>query len=111
MKTHFFGLLFHTVLRLLFPACVMLSCSDSDDEPNTIPPEVTSISPAEGPKATVVTITGTNFSPTISENEVTFNGKPVTVTAATATQLTISVPPAAGSGTIVVTSRGKTATN
>jgi len=110
MKTHFSLLLFNVVFRLLIPTSILLSCSDNDDETKTLPPDVTSISPGEGPKATLVTITGTNFSPTISENEVTVNGKPATITSATATQLTVTVPPAADSGPIVVKSKGQKAT-
>ena len=75
------------------------------------PPEVASISPNEGPKATLVTINGTNFGTTLAENEVIFNGKPATITGASATQLTVSVPPAAGSGPIVVKSNGRQAAN
>jgi len=88
----------------------MLSCSD-DDEGSAAPPEVASISPNEGPKATLVTISGTNFGTTLAENEVTINGKAATITAASATQLTVSVPSAAGSGPIVVKTNGRSASN
>ncbi len=89
---------------------VLASCSD-DDETKIVLPEVISINPTEGPKTTVVTISGSNFSTSLTENEVTFNGKEATVTAATATQLTVTVPPAAGSGPIVVKTKGQSATS
>ena len=108
MKTIFSFSLPKVASTLLLCAFSMLSCSD-DDEPSAAPPEVASISPSEGPNATLVTINGTNFSTTLAENEVTFNGKPATITAASATQLTVSVPPSAGSGPIVVKSNGRSA--
>src|SRR5687767_143660 len=105
MKTIFSFSLPKAAITFMLCALLILSCSD-DDEPNAAPPEVASISPNEGPNATLVTINGTNFSTTLAENEVTFNGKPATITAASATQLTVTVPPAAGSGPIVVKSTG-----
>ena len=110
MKTHFSFSLLNVANTLLLCAFLMLSCSD-DDEGSTAPPEVASISPNEGPKATLVIINGTNFGTTLGENEVTINGKPATITTASATQLTVSVPPAAGSGPIVVKSNGRQAAN
>jgi sugar lactone lactonase YvrE len=74
-------------------------------------PEVTKISPASGPRTTIVTITGNNFSAVTSENEVSFNGKKATISNATATQLTVTVPTATGTGVVVVSTKGKTATN
>ena len=74
MKTIFSFSLPNVANTLLLCAFLMLSCSD-DDEPSAAPPEVASISPNEGPKATLVTINGTNFGTTLAENEVTFNGK------------------------------------
>ena len=111
MKTIFSFSLPKVATTLLLCAFLMLSCCDDDDERSAAPPEVASISPSEGPKAALVTINGTNFGTTIAENEVTFNGKPATITAASATQLTVSVPPAAGSGPIVVKSNGRSAAN
>lgn len=68
---------------------------------------ITSITPTSGPKATVVTITGTGFSTTAANNTVTINGKTCTVNSATATQLMVVIPPAAGSGPIQVTVEGE----
>ena len=55
-----------------------------------------------GTAGTVVTVTGTNFSPTITSNIVKFNGTTATVSAASATSLTVSVPEDAGTGKITV---------
>jgi YD repeat-containing protein len=66
--------------------------------------------PAEGPIGTAVTITGAGFSPTITQNTVTFNGVPATVSAASATQLAAVVPGSATTGPIGVTSPAGSAT-
>ncbi len=73
------------------------------------PPTITSIAPATGAKNTVVTINGTGFSTTIAENTVTLNGKVCTITSATSTMLTVIIPDNAGSGSLIVSVRGKTA--
>jgi sugar lactone lactonase YvrE len=111
MKTLFFFWTRSAVVATIsICAWLTTSCSD-ENESSGVPPEVTGISPSEGPKNTAVTISGTNFSATLSENSVTVNGKPATVTAATATQMTITIPPASDSGPIVVKTRGRAAKN
>ena len=57
-------------------------------------PTVTSIAPAVLEAGTEATITGTGFSTTVALNEVTVAGVPATVTAATTTTLTVTMPPA-----------------
>jgi serine/threonine protein kinase, bacterial len=86
---------------------MMTGCKSSDVNPK---PSITSINPATGPANTAVTIIGTNFGTTISNNAVTINNKPATVTAATATQLTVTVPAGAGTGVVAVSVQGETAT-
>jgi gliding motility-associated-like protein len=67
------------------------------------PPTVTSISPSLGvPNSTTVTITGTNFDSTPSQNIVFFNGVRATPLSASATQLTVKVPQGAQFGRITV---------
>jgi protocatechuate 3,4-dioxygenase beta subunit len=65
---------------------------------------------SSGAVGSSITITGTNFSTTASENTVTINGVTATVTAATSTQLTVTVPEGATSGVIAVTVAGVTVT-
>src|SRR5476651_477090 len=55
-------------------------------------PTVTSFTPASGPVGTSVTITGTNFNTTTANNIVFFGATMATVTAASATSLTVTVP-------------------
>jgi hypothetical protein len=66
------------------------------------PAEIFNVSPSMGGYNTLVTITGSNFFSSPEENVVTFNGVQGIVTSASATSLTVSVPPRAGSGTVVV---------
>ncbi len=65
-------------------------------------PTITSIDPTEGKVGVVVTITGTDFSTTLHENTVSFNGIEAAVTAATATSITTSVPVGAETGDVTV---------
>jgi hypothetical protein len=72
---------------------------------------VSNISPVYGLAGTAVTITGTNFNSTLANNIVTFNGSAGytgTITAATSTSLTVTVPSGASSGSISVTNENGT---
>lgn len=60
--------------------------------------------PSRGPVGTAVTIYGTGFSATASQNAVTFNGTAATVTSSTTTSIVTSVPSGATTGAISVTS-------
>lgn len=66
------------------------------------PPTITSISPSTGPAGTAVTITGTNFKTTATDNTVKFNGTAATVTSATATSLVVTAPAAGTTGVVSV---------
>jgi hypothetical protein len=57
-----------------------------------LPPTITSFNPSSGPVGTVVTITGTDFGATAAENIVFFGATKATVTAASLTSLTVTVP-------------------
>jgi hypothetical protein len=72
-------------------------------------PTITSFSPTYGPIGTTVTITGTNFSTTPGNNIIYFGAVRATVTAATSTSLTITVPAGATYQPITVTANGLTA--
>jgi IPT/TIG domain/NHL repeat len=73
-------------------------------------PTISSVSPDTGAFNTTVTITGTNFNTTTSDDIVSFNGTSATVSAATATQLTVTVPTGAGTGVIKLTIGSNTIT-
>ena len=74
-------------------------------------PTVTGITPTTGAAGATVTITGTNFNSTPANNTVKFSGVLATVTAATSTSLTVTVPTGAITGTVSVTTAGGTATS
>ncbi len=78
-------------------------------DPGLPPPSISSFSPNSGPIGTTVTITGTNFSTTPANNIVYFGATKATVTAATATQLTVTVPVGATYQPITVQVAGLTA--
>jgi hypothetical protein len=65
-------------------------------------PAVSSFTPTSGDIGTSVAITGTKFSTDTSLNVVTFNDSRAVVTAATASQLNVTVPPGATTGAIEV---------
>lgn len=70
------------------------------------PPTITSFTPASGAVGTTVVITGTNFSTTLANNIVYFGATQATVTAATSTQLTVTVPTGATFKPITVSVNG-----
>src|SRR5579872_6537300 len=55
-------------------------------------PVITSFSPASGAIGTIVTITGAGFNATAANNIVFFGATMATVTAASTTSLTVTVP-------------------
>ncbi|MCX6120397.1 MAG: FG-GAP-like repeat-containing protein, partial [Ignavibacteriales bacterium] len=75
------------------------------------PPTITSFSPTSGPIGTTVTITGTNFSATASNNIVFFGGIKASVTNATATSLAVTVPSGAVYAPITVTTNNLSASS
>jgi uncharacterized protein (TIGR03437 family) len=72
---------------------------------------ITDFSPGSGSVGSPVTIYGVGFSGTPGNNTVTFNGTPATVTAATPTQITTTVPAGATTGPITVTTSGGSGTS
>ncbi len=101
------------LLFLVVVVAMLWSCG-KDDGPSTPPasaPTITGFTPKTGPVGTEVTITGTNFSTTKTDNTVKFNGTAATVNTATATQLKVAVPTGATTGKISVTVDGETVTS
>ena len=75
------------------------------------PVSISSFSPTSGLVGTSVMIFGTGFSSTASQDTVKFNNVTATITAASTTQLTATVPTSATTGTISVTSPSGSATS
>jgi hypothetical protein len=95
------------LLLVLVPFLVISGCSSKKSDPtppvdNTPKLAITSLSANAGIYDAEIIIKGTGFSTTMASNQVLFNGKTATITAATATQLTVKVPLAAGTGVVSV---------
>ena len=71
-------------------------------------PTITSISPLNGSAGATITISGTNFNPTITNNIVSFNGVVAQVISSTPTTITAIVPSGAATGPISVSVSGVT---
>jgi sugar lactone lactonase YvrE len=95
-----------TLLILLLAISFFTACKKNGSNP--IPPTVTpvlsitSLNVNMGPYTTIVTITGTGFSATATNDQVFFNGKAATISAASSTQITATVPLSAGTGVVTV---------
>ena len=96
-----------TYLLLLSLGCV------KDSTPPQIPPgpTITGFSPSAAAIGEQVIITGTNFVTPAAANTVKFNGTAASVSTATNTQLTVTVPAGASSGKISVTANAQTVTS
>jgi hypothetical protein len=92
------------IIAILSLALILVSCSKkgSDTKPQTTQVTISSLNITSGPYNTSVVITGTGFDATKTNDKVFFNGKAATVTAATTTRLTVTVPLGAGSGNVTV---------
>jgi len=103
MKTLSHDMKFSGMITLVF-FLVWSACKESDDPipPAATAPTLTGFSPTSGTAGTVVTLTGTNFSTDVLDNIVKFNGTVSTVSAATATSLTVAVPTGATTGKVSV---------
>lgn len=69
------------------------------------PVAILSVSPTKGARGTTVHLYGKGFGATPAENQVAFNGVATTVTAATSSSLTTTVPSGAITGPITLTTR------
>jgi N-acetylneuraminic acid mutarotase len=98
-------------------ALFAFSCSKQNSSKSTItttpPPalSITQFSPQETEVDSLVTITGTGFSDTASNDIVTFNDTAAVVQSATSTQLVVAVPAGASTGKIGLKVNGQSATS
>jgi hypothetical protein len=94
-----------TLSVFLSTLLLVTACKKDDAVPDPTPdptPTITAISPANGPKNTVVTITGTDFGSSAAALKVYFNGVQGTVQSAASTTITATVPTGAGTGSVKV---------
>ncbi len=94
------------ITQLIFSIVAILLAaslySHNGNDSVLLSPTITSFSPTSGLIGTTVTISGSNFSSTLSSNVVTVNGTPATVTDASATLITIVIPTGTSTGAIRV---------
>ena len=95
-------------LLVAITGCLLLAACHKDP-PADITPFIGSFTPASGTEGATVVITGSNFNKTAAANTVQFNGTAAEVTAATANELTVTVPVGATSGKITITVNDKIA--
>lgn len=76
--------------------------SSSSSAATASAPTITNFPPASGTVGSTVTITGSNFDAFALHNQVSFNGVSATVVTASTTQLVVTVPTGATTGTISV---------
>ncbi|MEM8565957.1 MAG: IPT/TIG domain-containing protein, partial [Bacteroidota bacterium] len=101
---------FNLISLFLFVAFFTTNCGNEESETPTPAPAISSINPTSGPVGTEVTISGSNFSETPSQNSVKFNGTTAAVKSASTSSLVVDVPAGATTGIISVTVQGQTAT-
>ncbi|MBD2703849.1 IPT/TIG domain-containing protein [Spirosoma sp. BT702] len=97
------------LLSFLTIVLLLNGCKKSEPEPT--PFSIQNFDPAQGVVGTVVTITGEGFSTDLARNVVKFGTGVATVTGASASQLTVTVPASAQSGKITVEVDGRTTTS
>jgi len=83
-----------------------VSCKKDDDKTNPNAPVIDTMVPLSGPKGTLVTLTGKNFSDNINNVSAYVNGKLADVIAVSSTTIEFEVPPNAGDGPVTIAVNG-----
>src|SRR5579872_1943629 len=99
-------LFFKALIGVLYCSICLNACKKNSQQPVTI----ITATPLTGPYSTIVTIDGSGFSPNTAGNQVRFNKVDAIVQKASATELTVVVPKAAGTGPMTVQVGGQIAT-
>lgn len=90
--------------------CLITSCSKNSSAPPVVP-GISSFAPQVTGPGYQLTIAGSNFSATASQNTVTINGVSATVVSASSGVLKVTVPDGATSGKIAISVNGQTTTS
>lgn len=96
------------LLAIFLSALVFLAACKKDSGPTYEPPVTEPLTTAAVKTGDTLVIKGQNFSTTLTDNIVSFNGVVATVISATATELVVVVPANATSGSVTVTVHGNT---
>jgi D-alanyl-D-alanine dipeptidase len=99
-----------SIISICLTACFVNACKKDSAQPPPVPVIISGISPNSGAYNTMVTITGSGFSSIAAGDSVKFNGVAAVVQQASATQLVVQVPKAAGTGTVTVQTGSQTGT-
>jgi sugar lactone lactonase YvrE len=87
------------LIALFATPFVLISCKDDEESPSS-PITISSVTPDVGMPGTAVTIAGLGFSSDKTSVRVLFNGSPGEITSASETQLVVTVPSGASTGSI-----------
>jgi hypothetical protein len=98
----------HKPLAILFGALLIFSACKKDSDPAYEPPVTEPFTTAAVKPGDTLVIKGQNFSTTLTQNAVSFNGVAGTVVSATANEIIVVVPATATSGDVTVTVHGNT---
>ena len=98
----------HPKLLVCLKKAIVLTCTFFASYVLQAQPVISSFSPLSGPAGTTITITGSNFSTTASNNVIYIGGVRAYASTASATSITVPVPPGAGYLPISVTVNGLT---
>lgn len=114
MKKHSYSLqLFAFILAFLIAG--FYGCKKTNDEngnqPQSSEPTITAISPKNPAVGDGVTITGKSFGVSKDDVKVSIGSQTITVSTVTDTEIKFNVPSGISSGTLVLTVKGKAATN
>ena len=96
------------LLAIFLSALVFLAACKKDSDSSSEPPVTEPLAQAAAKPGDTLVIKGQNFSTTLTDNVVSFNGVTATVVSATATELKVVIPANATSGAITITLHGNT---
>ena len=101
---------------LLFTIILLILATWFSCEPNrvdSIPqnPEFTNFTPSSGGKGTTITLNGKEFGTSVGNVSLKVNGLSATILSVTDTQITATVPPKSGLGTLELSVNGKVLTS
>ncbi|MEJ2111860.1 MAG: IPT/TIG domain-containing protein [Acidobacteriota bacterium] len=96
----------YNLLPWILPLVLLVvQCKKDDGDECPACPKITSISPSHGPYGAEVTLSGSNFSSTLTNNLVRFNGTTVPssdMVSGSTTKLVVKVPKGCGTGPVTV---------
>lgn len=90
---------FKMILLFLIVGLIIINCNSDGELLNS---KIIAISPDNGPKGTIVTITGKDFGTNTNLASVFFNGKKAELLTLNNTEITVKIPPLTSTGLVTV---------